>query len=147
MMAQSTRYAMLAKLSLFSLALLPLAFGATSPASAATANVTSFNATRKGNPPTELYYDFLEYTYTASWTDAGRNCYRTIDWYANDIYNTHISSAIHSTSPASVSGSEKAYPNRSEGTGNYYKIKVQVQDTNNPLIVYAWDVATDGDLY
>jgi hypothetical protein len=87
----------------------------------------------------------ITFSYTASWSDPGRACYRSIYWYENNVRNsTAVSTTTHYSSPVNSSGTDFDGP-RPEGTDDYYKIKVEVYDTADPGTVYASDAATDGE--
>jgi len=122
-------------------AMVVLALGASQRAEAATADVTSFDAFR-----VSPYADRLSFAYNASWSDENRRCWRDLDFYVNSQHYSDISTWTTTQQPVNVTGTENSLPH-TEGSGNYYKIRVWVSDLWNPSIVYAEDAMTDGDWY
>lgn len=142
-MLRSTLCSMCTRFVLLTLMCLPLMCGGIAPATAAIADVTSFNVHRETVLVTLHKIDF---EYMASWdTGLPRRCNRKISWVYNDQLQTPpISDINHTTLPVDVEGTETDVV-RSEGSGNYYKIRIEVQNSSDPSIVYAYDGATDAE--
>jgi hypothetical protein len=144
MMSGSTKFPALLRLSLLVLIGLSLTLSITPYATAATADVVSFNAYRTTSPPPlPITIHKIDFSYTATWSESDRKCLRTIDWYENNAQVLQISSAQHNSSPVSASGTDTDAP-RSAGSGNYYKILIEVRDVNSPYTLFASDAQTDG---
>lgn len=110
-------------------------FGAgIAPAKAAEAHIVYFTATH-ASPPNSPPYNIVFYSYTCSWTGAGRMGYATLDWYQPNTW-TNIFANGYNSSPVSVTGTTvDAY--RPSSLESFYQLQVEVMDSAPPFDVYA----------
>lgn len=117
-----------------------LSLGVSSESNAATANVTVLNVVTV-TPPFGPTYNRVEYGFDYSWSGSNRKAVARLDFYQNNVFNVNLWLNNYTTTPGDITGTTNDQF-RATGTGNFYKLYLEVKDTINGT-VYALSSKTD----